>query len=381
MVLDRSEPGRGASFGNAGAIVPYGVLPIAEPGLWRDMPALLFAGDSPFRIRWSRVPRLLPWLLRFLREANPKRFWHNANLLSTLLAGANEAWEPLVADAGANDLIVRNGALYFYRDPKSWRRDRANIRYRDELGVEQQILDAEAIRDLEPALADHTAGGVFFPGALHIRDPLTLIQRLADAVRQHGGRIARRTALSLSAEAHYATVATDRGNLRAKRVVIAAGAWSGPLAAAVGDRVPIDTERGYHLEFPMETALVQRPCCPADWAFYMTPMDGRLRVAGTVELGSRDDPPNERRFDYIQQRVERLLGPLGEPSSRWLGFRPSLPDSIPVLGPSPRSPYIIHAFGHGHLGVTLAAHTGRLVADCIDGRCPDWLRNCSAGRF
>lgn len=380
-VLDRGEPGLGASFGNAGTIAPYGVLPIAQPGLWRDMPALLFSTDSPFRIRWSRIPRLLPWLLRFLGEANASRFRHNAGLLSTLLAGANDDWEPLLKDAGAKDLVVPNGALYFYRDPNARRRDRASIQQREELGVEQRILDAAAVRDLEPALADHAVGGVLFPGARHISDPLALVQKLAEAIRRVGGRIERQTALDLAPSEGSVRIVTDRGAVRADRVVIAAGAWSGPLAAGIGDRVPLDTERGYHLEYPMQAAPLHRPCCPADWAFYMTPMTGRLRVAGTVELGRRDDPPNEQRFSYIQSRVERLLGPLGTPSSRWLGSRPSLPDSIPVIGPSPRDSRIIHAFGHGHLGLTLAARTGQLVADCIDGQAPEWLRHCSAGRF
>ncbi len=379
-VLDRDQPGRGASFGNAGTIAPYGVLPIAQPGLWRGMPALLFSSDSPFRIRWARTPRLLPWLLRFLRETTSNRFRHNADLLSTLLTGANDAWEPLLADAGAEDLVVSNGALYFYRSRKAWQRDRAVVRYRAELGVEQQFLDNAAIRDLEPALADQATGGVFFPGARHIRDPLTLVQRLAAAVIRRGGRIERRAALGLASRGPV-RIATEQGELSADRVVIAAGAWSGPLAAGIGDRVPLDTERGYHVEFPMETAPLQRPCCPADWAFYMTPMADRLRVAGTVELGHRDDPPNQQRFSYIRDRAERLLGPLGEPSSQWLGFRPSLPDSIPIIGPSPREPLVIHAFGHGHLGLTLAARTGGLVADCIDGRTPEWLQHCSAGRF
>jgi D-amino-acid dehydrogenase len=380
-VLDRGEPGRGASFGNAGTIAPYGVIPIAQPGLWRDIPMLLFSRDSPFRIRWTRMPRLFPWLLRFLREAGPRRFQHNAELLSKLLAGTSDAWEPLLADSGAKELTVANGALYFYRSAAAWRRAQAAIRQRDELGVEQQVLDTAAIRELEPTLADHAAGGILFPGACHIRDPHMLVRRLADAVIRRGGRIECRTVVGVAPQGARVTVTTEQGDLRAERVVIAAGAWSSPLAAGTGDRVPLETERGYHIEFPMETMPLQRPCCPADWAFYMTPMAGRLRVAGTVELGRRDDPPNTQRFDYIRHRVERLLGPLGKPSSHWLGCRPSLPDSIPVIGPSPRDPRVIHAFGHGHLGVTLAARTGQLVADCIDGYAPDWLRHCSAGRF
>lgn len=380
-VLERDEPGHGASFGNAGTIAPYGVLPVAQPGIWRDMPALLFSKDSPFKINWKRVPQLTPWLLRFLRESAPRRFRHNACLLSKLLEGAGEEWELLLANAGAEDLAVSNGALHIYCDSNNWERDQKHIRYREQFGIEQHILDTNAILDLEPVLAKHSVGGVYFPNAFHIRDPLVLVQRLAAAVDRRGGDLLQRTAYGLECSGPRVSIATDQGNLFADRVVVAAGAWSGSLAASIGDYIPLDTERGYHLEFPRDMSTLQRPCCPVEWAFYMTPMTGRLRIAGTVELSQRDAPPTKQRFEYIQSRAEQLLGPLGKPSSQWLGLRPSLPDSIPVLGPSPRDNRIIYAFGHGHLGLTLAARTAQLIVDCIDGAPPEWLHQCSAGRF
>jgi D-amino-acid dehydrogenase len=163
--------------------------------------------------------------------------------------------------------------------------------------------------------------------------------------------------------------------------VLCGGAWSAALAAQMGDRIPLDTERGYHIEFDLQDTLLNRPCCPVESAFYMTPMVGRLRVAGTVELGSIHDPANPRRFDYLEQHVRRVLG-LGEPvARRWLGLRPSLPDSLPVIGPSPNEPRLIYAFGHQHLGLTLAGATGQLVSECIAGTAPSWLERFSARRF
>lgn len=168
---------------------------------------------------------------------------------------------------------------------------------------------------------------------------------------------------------------------RADRVVLCGGAWSAALARQVGDRIPLDTERGYHIEFDMQDSPLNRPCCPVERAFYMTPMAGRLRVAGTVELGSINDPANPKRFDYLEQNVRRVMGLTQPVARKWLGFRPSLPDSLPVIGPSPNEPRLIYAFGHQHLGLTLAGATGQLVADCIAGKAPAWLDSFSVQRF
>lgn len=159
------------------------------------------------------------------------------------------------------------------------------------------------------------------------------------------------------------------------------GAWSASLAAQLGDRVPLDTERGYHIEFDMDEPLVSRPCCPVESAFYMTPMAGRLRVAGTVELGSISDPANPKRFQYLERHARRVTGISTPVARQWIGYRPSLPDSLPVIGPSPNDPRVIYAFGHQHLGLTLAGATGELVAQCIAGKAPDWLEHFSVSRF
>jgi D-amino-acid dehydrogenase len=206
--------------------------------------------------------------------------------------------------------------------------------------------------------------------------------RLLKAATAKGAALQRAEVTGLRADAGGVELSGPGLRIRAGKVVIAAGAFSRPLAAQAGDRIPLETERGYHLEFPVEAPLLTRPVCPVDLGFYMTPMAGRLRVAGTVELGRLASPPNPRRLALLDRGVRQFFPALGQPSSKWLGFRPSLPDSRPVIGPSAHNPNAIYAFGHGHLGLTLAAVTARLVAGLVADR-PDsrLLAHFASGRF
>ena len=237
-----------------------------------------------------------------------------------------------------------------------------------ELGVRQQRLTSKRSTRLEPALP-RAAGGIFFPDAAHIVDPAAMTSRLAAAA----------TAKSVSFErAHVDRLEAQHGGLirlicgdrtiEAHTVVLAAGAWSKFLAEQGGEDIPLDTERGYHIEFAMDACPIKRPVSPVDLGFYLTPMAGRLRVAGTVELGGLSAPLNPKQTALLERGVRKLLPDLGPVQSRWLGFRPSLPDSLPVIGRSRRYPNLIHAFGHGHLGITLAGVTSRIVARLIEKR-------------
>lgn len=369
-VVDRGEPGRGASYGNACTLATYMRLPIATPAMWRDLPRLLFSPGSPFSIRYRHLVRLSPWLARFLLETLPSRTRANSESLTALQSAAMEAYGPLLDATSSRDLLVRNGALYYFRHGKDFEQARRDASAYKRLGVAQEILNAVEVAALEPAIAEQARGAIYYPDATHVLDPLALVERMARTFRLGGGRILRREVVGLSTGGDGVEVQLQSGSLHAEQVIVAAGAWSKPLARSVGDAVPLETERGYHLEYPLPSPPVSRPCCPADLAFYMTPMVNRLRVAGTVELGSLNDGPNESRFDFMDKHVRQILGDLPAAASRWLGFRPSLPDSLPVIGPSPKSPRITYAFGHGHLGLTLAAITGLLVAESVVGRAP-----------
>ena len=381
-VMDPELPGTGASSGNAGLLANFAIEPLAHPQLWREMPHLLLSPHSPFHLRWRHLPGLSPWLWRFLRATNRRRAEHATRILSELLAPSVNDWATIFDDLEDNGaLLQRRGSLCFYRSEQGWRAAQRDAAARKRFGVRQEHLDARALAALEPALEGLARGGILFPEACHVSDPLTLAQRLAERLKSRGVRLVRAKAKGLASHRGGVGIDTDRGSWQADKVVVAAGAWSQPLAQDAGDRIPLISERGYHLEYPAARELVSRPCSPGEYAFYLTPMQDRLRIAGTVELGHNDDPINPRRLDYIRRHAESLFGPLGEPSHTWLGLRPSLPDSLPVIGPATSLPGVSYAFGHGHLGLTLAATTGRLLAASINGKAPEWLTGCGAGRF
>jgi glycine/D-amino acid oxidase-like deaminating enzyme len=382
LLIDPNEPGSGASFGNAGTIAEYACMPVGNPAVLRALPKLLLDPDSPFSLRWPALLQLAPWLVSFVRQSLPAATRANALALARLLADALPAWEEMVAEAGLEDLLRRNGCLYLYRRESDFAAGAGGRAMRAGFGVHQEILTPDEVAALEPGLLASGTRGLYFPDSTNVTDPKTLMQRLLGAATARGVSVRQGTITGLQVETGAVRLSGPGFGIKAGTVVIAAGARSRALAAQAGDNVPLETERGYHLEFRTDAPLLTRPVCPVDLGFYMTPMAGRLRVAGTVELGGLAAPPNPRRLALLDRGVRQFFPKLGSPSSEWLGFRPSLPDSRPVIGPSPGSPRVIHAFGHGHLGLTLAPITARLVAELIGGRGdPARLAPFAADRF
>jgi len=367
-VVDRQPPGHGASCGNAATIANYHCIPLGNPAIIRQVPSLLFNPDSPLAIRWTYLPTLAPWLVRFLLASRPGRVAEIAAALAALQHRVDEDYRPLFEMAGAGDLILRNGSLYLYGSADSYARARPEIELRRRHGLPLEEVDAARIAELEPNLAPIYHRGILFPGASHVRDPLRLVERFAEAFRARGGTLVLGEVRAVERGEDGMVVRTGGAPLTADRVVVAAGAWSRPLARTLGDHIPLDTERGYHVMFPEGAGLLRRPVGWADIGFYMTPLEGGLRAAGTVEFAGLDAPPNPRRTKLIADGARRLLPQLDQPASEWLGFRPSMPDSLPVIGLSPRNDRVVYAFGHGHLGLTLGGVSGRLVADLIGGR-------------
>ncbi|WP_163559884.1 FAD-dependent oxidoreductase [Halomonas sp. NO4] len=382
-LLDPGAPGGEASSGNAATLASYAVEPLGHPGLLSQLPALLFAPSSPFHLRWRHLPRLAPWLWRFLAATTPGRTAAATQTLHRLLTPAMDDWAALHAALGADTpetALHQRGALTFFRRRRHWRAERSAFTARDQLGIPQVYLQAHEVAELEPALAGIAQGGVHFPAAGHLADPRALAERLASRLAERGADFHAARVTDLSGAGGRVRIDSDLGCWHAEQAVVAAGAWSAPLARAVGDRLPLEVERGYHLEFADTPARLTRPCNPAENAFYMVPLAGRLRIAGTVELGHPRDPANPRRLAYLRRHGEAILGPLGPAQHAWLGLRPSLPDSLPVIGPA-RLPGVAYAFGHGHLGLTLAPTTGRLVAESLAGTAPAWLAACHARRY
>jgi D-amino-acid dehydrogenase len=344
---------------------------LGNPAVIRQLPALLLNPDSPLIIRWRYLPELVPWLTRFVLAARPARVAAIARALAALQHRVDTDYQPLLEMADAKDLVVQHGCLYLYGSAASYARARAEIELRRQHGIALDELSAGQISELEPNLARIYHRGILFPSASHLRDPLALVECFVSAFLQRGGKLIRDEAKAIERDAeHGVFVRTASATLTSDYAVVAAGAWSRPLARQVGDRIPLDTERGYHVVFPGAQTLLSRPVGFAEMGFYMTPLADALRVAGTVEFAGLEAPPNRERTSFLARGAKRFLPQLSEPTSEWLGFRPSLPDSLPVIGPSPRNRRVLYAFGHGHLGVTLAGVTARIAADLIDGRQP-----------
>jgi D-hydroxyproline dehydrogenase len=362
-LIDPNPPGSGASYGNAGTIADYAVMPVGTPDVLRALPSLLFNRNSPLSIRRAALPTLAPWLLRFARQSLPAAALRNAHVLAAMLADAAPLWRDLVADLGVQHLTRHTGCLYLYDTPAAFRAAHADMTTRRTMGVTVDLLSPEDLHQLEPSLPP-MAGAAFFPNAMTLTDPGKVMATLAARLTVQHIR-ARVTALERTPQGIHLT----GPNITAKRVIIAAGAHSRTLARMAGDRIPLDTERGYHAEWDIDPQL-NRPACPTTLGFYLCPMQGRLRAAGTVELGGLTAPPSPHRIAKLIQGARSIFPHLGEPARTWMGFRPSLPDSLPVIGPSSGGPDIIHAFGHGHIGLTLAPVTSRIVASLIAGRVP-----------
>ena len=360
----------GASYGNAGVIADYAVMPVGTPDLLRNLPSLLFNRDSPLAIRPSAALSLAPWLARFARECLPRRAEANARAIAALLAPTPNAWRAIAAQIGGTDLLKPIGSLYFFETEAE--RRASDFRAYRALGVEVEQITRDELGQLQPGLPAHIgAGAAFFPRTVTLDDPTAMLRLLRGSVDATGVQRIDGQVTGLQRAAGGVRLTGHNINLSARKVILAAGAWSRELAAMAGDRVPLDTERGYHLEYDCPSPRLIRQMTPVSRGFYFCPMAGRLRVAGTVELGGLKAPPSPHRWAVMERGARAILPDLPEPDRRWMGFRPSLPDSRPVIGPSRAGGDVIHAYGHGHLGLTLAPVTARIVADLVAGRDPE----------
>ena len=370
VVVDRNGPGEATSSGNAGIFAVEHVVPIGTPATLRQVPAMLLDSTSPLAIRWSYLAGIAPWLIRLLAASTPRRVEAIADALAALLGSAIASYRPLLQSAGATDLVQRRGWLSLHESEKSRRAAEPDLELRRSRGIRVEELDEGTIRQLVPGLRPGPLWGVMFPDCEHTVDPYRLTVTLAEAFVAQGGTIRRGQVRTSVTSDGKPEVATDEGPLAFDALVIAAGAWSRTLLRGLGDDAPLDTERGYHVMVENNIDL-RVPLVSADHKFSITPMTGGIRLGGTVEFAGLEAPPNPKRWDIILQRSRALLpGLKPETRSTWMGFRPSMPDSLPVIGPSPRHPNVYYAFGHGHLGLTLGAVTGRMIADLIAGRPP-----------
>lgn len=383
-IVDRLEPGLGTSFGNAGSVSPSAILPVAMPGVMKKVPGWLLDPLGPLTIRWSYLPWATPWLLRFLRHASRKEATRVATAMRALMETVFDDYAELLEGDTFARLIRRNGCLYIYENREELQAAKWSLDLRRELGAAMEEIGGSDIRQLEPALNRRFELGIFAPENGSTVDPHLLVRAIADQVLRNGGTFVRADVkdVEIGPDGPVA-LETSSGKLPVDRLVLAAGAWSSPLARKLGAKVPLETQRGYHVTFAEPQIDVRRTVMWNRRSVFVNPMDCGLRIAGTVELAGLKAAPNYARADKLAGIAVEMFPDLNtKEQSKWMGHRPCLPDSLPVIDRSPRFANTVFAFGHQHVGICSGGPTGRHVASLMTGSTPRIdLTPFSATRF
>ena len=371
-VLDREGPAAGASAGNAGAFAFTDILPLASPGILRKAPKWLLDPLGPLSVPPAYALQIAPWMFRFWRACAPARVAQSTVAQTALMDLSRAELEPFLAATGTLAMLRKDGNLQVYESEVEFRASLPGWQARTDHGIAFQHLDAAGMAELQPGLSPRFIRGTFTPGWYSIADPRDFTLALADRVRANGGRIERVAVAALIPHEGDVTVrGSDGSERRAGQVVLAAGAHAHLIARGLGDRIPLETERGYNTTLPSDAFDLRRQITFGGHGFVVSRLSGGIRVGGAVELGGLNLPPNYRRSDAMLKKAQAFLPGLKTGGgTQWMGFRPSLPDSLPVIGASRATPRVIYAFGHGHLGLTQSAGTARLVAVLVTGRTP-----------
>ena len=385
LLLDRRGVAAEASRGNAGACAYSDILPLASPGVIRQVPRWLLDPLGPLSIPPRHLLPMVPWLWRFWRASAPARVAASTRAQAALMQLSAQAMPRLVRDVGAQALLHTDGNLHLYESETEWQASLPGWEVRAEHGIAfEHLRDPQAIAQWQPGLSRKLVAGVFTPHWQRVDDPLRLTDQVALAFGQRGGRLHRASVQRLRPGPDGVRLVMEEGReLLAQHVVVAAGAWSHQLARTLGHRIPLETERGYNTTLPPGAFDLRRQLTFGAHGFVVTPIAGGVRVGGAVELGGLVARPDYRRAKVLLDKAQRFLpGLKTEGGTPWMGLRPSLPDSLPVIGLAPGEPRVLYAFGHGHLGLTQAAATAELLSDMLQGEQPALdLRPFSAARF
>jgi len=364
-IFDREEPGSPtASYGNAGHFSPYASVPINRPDVLTDVPAMLLSSTGPLALKWSYVPKMIPWFLQFIRNCSSKKMMHTAKNMHQILDLALPAYDELFDEINIEGLVEKKGILYVWND-KSLKSRELEIKVRNELGVDQQVVNPKEIHDLEPNIKPFYHGGVYYRYGRHARNPKKILLKLFDIFKKKNGKFLKINVKDINFDEEKPIIKSENQNFNFDKVVIACGAFSKRLTDNLNEKIPLETERGYHVHFKGCDHLLSRPVIFSNRGFGITPMEQGLRVVGTVEFGGLDNPLSKARIKNLINNAKYMLGDLPEHEDEWLGFRPSTPDFLPVIGPSKNHKNVFYCFGHHHLGWTLGPISGKIIAGMI----------------
>ena len=371
-LVDERPPGEYCSFGNAGILSPGSCVPLALPGVLRQVPGYLADPLGPLALRWSYLPKALPWLLRFVAASDIRHVEKIADDLRALLVQTFDAYDPLVRAAGVTELIHRSGYVVAYSSRAALAGDALAWRLRRERGVVTNELDRGELLARVPGLAPHFTAGLFLHDHGWCANPGRLTQALAAQFVRDGGALLQRKVLAVERDGESAgALLTDAGRLPVETLVLCAGAHSRAFAAQLGDDVPLEAERGYHVTYSDPGLQLAMPVMLPEHKCFVTPMEMGVRIAGQSEFAGLDAPPDDRRADRLAAVMQKVFpGTRDTDSTRWMGRRPSMPDSLPVIGRATHCANAWYAFGHGHVGLCGGAPSAKLLADLIAGRPP-----------
>lgn len=370
-LLDQAEPGLGCSFGNGGMIQCSSVVPTAAFSQLRHVPRMLLDPDQPLVIRWQYLPRLLPFLWRFLQAARPEQVEKSARALASIIPGAFDDYLPLLKAANIESSVRRHGELYVYESDRAYAGGTLAHDIRRSQNVEVQDIALNDLYDMEPALARIFRHAVFLPNSYQTDNPYDFTAALARHFVANGGRFVKDQVQALAAlPSGQLGVVTTQQTYRPGKTILALGVDSGRLLRDLGIHVALEAERGYHLMLEQPGVTLNHSVISGDYKFGLLPMRNAVRLAGTAEFASATATPDYSRAQRLWPLAQRIVPQLSGAANRteWMGCRPSTPDSLPVIGQAPGVPSLYLAFGHGHSGLTLAASTGRIIADLLAGR-------------
>ncbi len=363
-LFDRDEPGNSATYGNAGHFSPYASVPLNRPDVLTDIPSMLLSSRGPLALKWNYVFKMIPWFIKFIMNCSKKNMMHTAKNMHQILDLALPAYDELFEEIDINGLVENKGIIYIWNDKNLKSRELEN-NIRKKLGVDHQILSPKEIHDLEPNIKPIYHGGVFYNYARHARNPKKILIKLFENFIQKGGKFLKLNVQELNFDDNKPVIRSEVQRFIFDKLVITCGAFSKQLTDKLHENIPLDTERGYHIHFKDYDHLISRPVVHANYGFGMTPMEQGLRVVGTVEFGGLNNPLTKARIKNLIENAKEMLDGLPEHEDEWLGFRPSLPDFLPVIGPSKNYKNVFYSFGHHHLGWTLGAISGKIISKMI----------------
>ncbi len=364
-IFDRENPGSpAASYGNAGHFSPYASLSLNRTDILLDVPAMLMSSTGPLALKWNYVPKMIPWFMKFILNTSKNKMMHTAKNMHQILDLALPAYDELFDEVDIEGLVENKGILYIWNDQDLKSRE-LEINVRKELGVKQQLVNKKEIHDLEPNIKPFYHAGVYYPYARHARNPKKILLKFFDLFLKKGGEFKKLDIKSMEFQGEQPILKTESEKFPFDKVVIACGAFSKKLTDNLNEKIPLDTERGYHVHFKDCDHLLQRPVIFSNRGFGITPMEQGLRVVGTVEFGGLKNPLSKSRIKNLINNANYMLGDLPDHEDEWLGFRPTLPDFLPVMGPSKNHKNVFYCFGHHHLGWTLGPISGKIVSGMI----------------